>query len=85
MPYMRSHESERDILGLELMAKAGFNPLESIQLWKNMEAADGKASSEFLSSHPSNRTRMNVLIEHMSTALALSNQAHRRGKRPACR
>ncbi len=84
MPYRRSHESEADILGLELMAKAGFNPLESIQLWKNMEAADGKASSEFLSSHPSHRTRMNDLIEHMSTALALSNRAHKSGKRPAC-
>ncbi len=85
MPYRRAHESEADILGLELMAKAGFNPLESIQLWKNMEAEGGKESPEFLSSHPSHRTRMDDLIEHMSTALVLSNQAHKRGKRPACR
>ncbi len=85
MPYRRAHESEADILGLELMAKAGFNPLESIQLWKNMEAEGGNESPEFLSSHPSHRSRMDELIEHMSTALALSNQARKRGKRPACR
>jgi predicted Zn-dependent protease len=85
MPYNRAQESEADILGLDLMAKAGFNPLESIQLWKNMKAAGGAESPEFLSTHPSHKTRTDDLIGHMSIALALRNKAHQRGKRPACR
>jgi len=85
MPYSRAQESEADILGLDLMAKAGFNPLESIQLWKNMRAEGGAQSPEFLSTHPSHRTRMDDLIEHMSVALELRNKAYKRGKRPSCR
>jgi len=81
MPYTRAQESEDDILGPDLMARAGFNPLESIQLWKNMRVAGDTQSPELLFTHPSHRTRMDDLIEHMSVALALRNKAHKRGKR----
>ncbi|MCE0557789.1 MULTISPECIES: M48 family metallopeptidase [unclassified Motilimonas] len=62
LPYGRTQESESDILGLELMAKAGFNPNESIKLWQNMaKAADGAQPPELLSTHPSHSTRIKDL------------------------
>lgn len=41
LPYGRAQESEADRLGLDLMARAGFNPAEAIPLWQNMSAAAG--------------------------------------------
>jgi len=62
MPYGRAQESESDILGLQLMSQAGFDASESVTLWKNMAKASGGAEPmEFLSTHPSNATRINNL------------------------
>lgn len=62
LPYGRTQESEADIVGLELMAKAGFNPKESVSLWKNMAAASGGSQPpELLSTHPSHSTRIQDL------------------------
>ncbi len=62
MPYGRSQESEADIIGLEIMAKAGFDPNASITLWQNMgKASKGKQPAEFFSTHPSNATRIQNL------------------------
>ncbi|MDP2572406.1 M48 family metallopeptidase [Vibrio penaeicida] len=68
MPYGRSQESEADILGLELMAKAGFDPYQSVELWKNMAAASGGSNPpELLSTHPSNSTRITNLSNQIKT------------------
>ncbi len=62
MPYGRTQESEADIVGLELMAKSGFDPKQSIELWKNMaKASGGSQPPELLSTHPSHRTRIQDL------------------------
>ncbi|WP_159736996.1 M48 family metallopeptidase [Vibrio atypicus] len=62
LPYGRTQESEADIVGLEIMAKAGFDPTESISLWKNMAAASGgQQPPELLSTHPSHSTRIQDL------------------------
>lgn len=62
MPYGRAQESESDILGLHLMNDAGFDAQQSIELWKNMaKASGGNEPMEFLSTHPSNETRINNL------------------------
>lgn len=67
MPYGRSHESESDIIGQDLMAKAGFNPKASIELWHNMAAASGgKQPAEFMSTHPSHDTRIKQLTENLA-------------------
>lgn len=59
MPYGRAQESESDIIGLRLMAEAGFNPNESISLWQNMAAASGRGQPpELLSTHPSHASRI---------------------------
>lgn len=85
MPYSRIQESEADRLGLDLMARAGFNPRESINLWKNMTRAGGSQPPEFLSTHPSHSTRITDLNAHMQAALRLQRQALQRGKHPSCR
>ncbi|GAB2991872.1 M48 family metalloprotease [Psychrosphaera aestuarii] len=65
MPYGRTHEKEADIIGQELMAQSGFNPQAAIKLWKNMAKVSSGAPPEFLSTHPSNETRIKKLTEHL--------------------
>ena len=62
LPFSRSHETEADKIGLHLMAIAGYNPEEAAELWKRMKAnSGGDAPAEFMSTHPSNDTRINNL------------------------
>ena len=61
LPFSRSHETEADRIGLQIMAIAGYNPDEAAELWRRMKAAGGEAPPEFMSTHPSNDTRINNL------------------------
>lgn len=62
LPFSRTHESEADILGLVLMARAGFDPQASVTLWQDMAArSKGKQPIEMLSTHPANSTRIKDL------------------------
>lgn len=80
LPFSRTHESEADIIGLELMAKAGFNPQQAVDLWHNMDAASGgQRPMEWLSTHPAPASRIEKLQEHMPVALSL-----RSSNRPRC-
>ncbi|MBT6277443.1 MAG: M48 family metallopeptidase [Chromatiales bacterium] len=86
MPYGRGQETEADILGLNLMARAGFDPREAPELWANMaRASGGKGPPAFLSTHPSNEGRIATLQKHMGTAMATFEAARRAGKQPRCR
>jgi len=83
LPFSRTHESEADLIGLDLMASSGFNPRESVTLWENMAKAGGQ-SPEFLSTHPSSSTRINDLNARMSRALDLYSQAQAKNRKPNC-
>ena len=85
LPYGRSQESEADRLGLEYMARAGFDPRASIALWQNMERAGGGQPPEFLSTHPSHATRISDLRAGMPAALERYRRAQARGRVPDCR
>ena len=80
MPYGRSHESEADIVGQKLMAEAGFEPKAAVELWENMAKASKGAPPEFLSTHPSNQTRIKQLTENLPNV----NQYYSSKNRPSC-
>ena len=84
LPFSRTHESEADLIGLDLMAKSGFNPKESVTLWENMSKA-GAQSPEFLSTHPSSATRIKDLNARMSRAMQAYNAAQKQNRRPNCK
>lgn len=85
LPYSRTHESEADIIGLDLMAKSGFDPRQSVRLWQKMSQANrGQEPTEFLSTHPANATRIDDLNSNMPRAMQTYQQAQAAGRRPNC-
>ena len=58
LPFSRHHESEADHLGIYYMAKAGYDPAEAPRLWERMSAKGKKGTPEFMSTHPSDATRI---------------------------
>jgi predicted Zn-dependent protease len=79
--FSRQDETEADKFGQEYMAKAGYDPAESIKLWQRMNAANaGKAPPEWMSTHPSDETRQNNLREWLPGAEAeYAHAAHKYG------
>ena len=65
------------------MAKSGFDPKQSVNLWQNMDKASGdNRQAEMLSTHPAPQSRIEKLGENMGPALALYQQAQ---DRPQCK
>jgi len=69
LPYSRTHENEADQIGLELMAKAGFDPREAPRLWEVMAEEHGDGPPEILSTHPSPSTRIERLSSMVPDAM----------------
>ena len=84
LKFSRTQESEADLLGLDLMSRAGFNPNGAISLWKKMEAAGGDKPPELLSSHPADATRIDQLEQRLPQDLPVYQQARASGRRPQC-
>lgn len=86
LPFGRTQESEADQIGLDLMAKAGFDPRQAVELWKNMAAASGgKSPPEFLSTHPSSATRIKDIEAHLPKAMEFYKKAQAEGRKPYCK
>ena len=75
MPFSRKHESEADEIGLMYMARAGYDPQESLRFWQRMDQAGGAGPPEFLSTHPSHGTRLQQLQALMPKAMEEYNRA----------
>jgi predicted Zn-dependent protease len=84
LPYSRTHETEADIIGLDLMARAGFDPGASLTLWQNMARTVSGQPPEILSTHPSPKTRLKDLENHMSNPMATYQEGQSRGKKTPC-
>ena len=83
LPFSRAHESEADLIGLALMAQAGFDPRESVTLWQNMEAASGgQRQMEILSTHPAPQSRIANLQANMNAAMV---DYQKTATRPKCK
>lgn len=79
LKFSRSDESEADLVGLELAARAGYNPQASVSLWRKMGQATGGGGGglEFLSTHPSGPQRIEELQSNVPKVMGLYQQARR--------
>ena len=84
LPFNRKQETEADLLGLDFMAHAGFDPEQSVALWHNMGLTNKRNPPEFLSTHPSHESRIKELRARMPQALKLYDSAVAYGRRPNC-
>jgi predicted Zn-dependent protease len=69
LPFSRLHESEADHMGLIFMAMAGYDPNSAVDFWERMSAQGSGEPPEFLSTHPSNQTRINDLKKLIPEAM----------------
>ena len=84
LPFNRTQESEADSIGVMLMAEAGFDPEQSIELWIRMNSEGGDRPPEFMSTHPSPESRISDLNRRMATATTLRETANAQGMNPDC-
>jgi predicted Zn-dependent protease len=80
LKFGREDESEADLVGMELAAKAGFNPRAAVTLWKKMDANKKGAPPEWLSTHPSGSARIAQIEANLPQVLPLYERA-RKAKR----
>ena len=79
LPFSRKHETEADHVGTELMARAGYDPYEAVNIWKKMEAVSGSSVPEILSTHPSHQSRINDLQVIAEKVYPLYQEAQKKG------
>jgi predicted Zn-dependent protease len=78
LPHSRLQETEADRIGVELAARAGYDPRAAISLWQKMASASGAQPLEFLSTHPSREDRLRDLANYAQRVMPLYQQASRR-------
>lgn len=71
LPFSRTMESEADVIGMELMARAGYNPEATIHVWEKMEKLGGNSTPELLSTHPSDASRIARLQAELPKVIPL--------------
>lgn len=84
LPNSRKQESEADIVGQQLMAKAGFDPRAAVNLWQNMIGAGGSRPPQWLSTHPDPTARIGELQARANGLLPSYEQARSSGRKPRC-
>ncbi|HEU0306678.1 MAG TPA: M48 family metallopeptidase [Lysobacter sp.] len=84
LPASREQESEADVIGQQLMARAGFDPRQAVNLWQNMIAASRSHPPEWLSTHPNPETRIQELSARAASLMPAYEQARATGHTPKC-
>lgn len=84
LPGSRAQETEADVVGQRLMAEAGFDPAQAVNLWQNMIAAGGGRPPEWLSTHPNPQSRIQELRSRAGTLAPTYQQARASGHVPKC-
>src|SRR5918993_2149048 len=78
LPNSRENEQEADVIGVELMARAGYDPRAALTLWQKMgQASSGGGPPEFPSTHPSSATRLRELQAYVDKVMPLYQAAKR--------
>jgi len=75
LPFSRANESEADEIGIVYMARAGYDPNEAVNFWSRFQNAKGSQPPEFMSTHPSDKTRIERLSKLLPNALKKYNAA----------
>lgn len=75
LPHSREQEAEADVYGLELMARAGYDPRAAVSLWEKMGQASGAGGPAFLSTHPSGPQRISGIQSKLPSVMPLYEQA----------
>jgi predicted Zn-dependent protease len=75
LKFSRDDESEADLLGMELAARAGFDPRSGVTLWQKMGAANKGAPPQWLSTHPAGGTRISDIEKNLPKVMPLYNKA----------
>lgn len=82
LKFSRDDESEADIIGLDLAARAGYDPRAGISLWKKMESASDGAPPAWLSTHPAGTDRIAEIEQHLPEVMPLYEAARRKPGMP---
>ncbi len=77
LSFSRSDETEADLVGMELAARAGFDPRAGVTLWQKMGAASKGAPPQWLSTHPSGKSRITEIEQNLPKVLPLYERARR--------
>jgi len=77
MKFGRTDETEADLVGLELAARAGYDPRAGISLWQKMAAANQRSPVELLSTHPSGPTRISDIKANLPKVIGLYERAEK--------
>jgi predicted Zn-dependent protease len=77
LPNSREHEVEADRIGVELAARAGYDPRAAITLWQKMGQVGGSAPPQFLSTHPSPQNRQKDLTAYAARVMPLYEAARK--------
>ena len=81
LKFSREDESEADLVGMELAARAGYDPRAGVSLWRKMSSASKGAPPQWMSTHPAGSTRINEIEQNLAKVLPLYERAPKPGVR----